>query len=84
MAYSASTMRRVDGVPGQALFMYRTADAETVVDDSGYFDSAVTDYNLSTGDVIICVYAFGGTQKVRMYLVTNTSGTITVTDQDGI
>jgi hypothetical protein len=77
-------MRLIAGVPGQALFMYRTADAETVVDNSGYFDDAVDDYNLSTGDVIICVYAFGGTQKVRMYLVTNTSGTITVTDQDGI
>lgn len=84
MSYSTSTMRLMGGVPGQQLFMYRTADLETVVDDSGYFDTAAVHYNLSTGDVIICVYAFGGTQKVRMYLVTNTSGVITVTDQDGI
>lgn len=84
MAYTTSTMRLMGGVPGQQLFLYRTADAETVVDDSGYFDDAYDHYNLSTGDIIIAVYAFGGTQKVRMYLVTNTSGTITVTDQDGI
>lgn len=84
MAYSASTFRRLDGSPGQATYRYTTNDPETTVDDSGYFDSAVDDYNLDSNDVIICVYASAGTRKVRMYVVTNTSGTITVTDQDGI
>lgn len=80
MAYSSSTMRLMGGVPGQQLFLYRTADKETVVDDSGYFDDAVEEYNLSTGDIILCVHAFGGTQGLHAYVATDTSGTVTVTD----
>ena len=79
MAYSASTMRLVGGVPGQQLFMYRTADAETSTDDSDYFLTAKTDYNLTTGDIILNVYAFGGSMGLRGYVVTS-STTVTVTD----
>lgn len=82
MAYSASTMSRAAGVRGQALFLYRTADLESVVDDSGYFDSAVTDYGLSTGDRIDAVVAFGGTMKRHNYVATVTGTTVTVTDED--
>lgn len=79
MAYSKSTMRRIEGPPGQALYTYKTADNITVVDDSGYFDDAVDDYNLETGDMILAVTDTGGTIAFDGLVVTNTSGTITTT-----
>lgn len=77
MSYSASTMRLIGGVPGQQFFLYRTADAITAVDDSGYFDDAVDEYNLSTGDVIVAVTGFGSTNVLDMLVATETSGTVT-------
>lgn len=80
MAYSSSTMRLMGGVPGQQMFFYKTADAKTTTDDSGYFDDAVDEYNLSTCDIILCVHSTGGTIGLHAYVATNTSGTVTVTD----
>ena len=82
MAYTTSTMRLMGGVPGQQMFLYRTADALTTVVASGYFDDAYGHYNASTGDVVWVVYAFGGTQKLCGFVLTNTSGTITTTKMD--
>lgn len=79
MAYSASTLRRIEGTPGQQLFTYRTADNITTVDDSGYFDDAVDDYNLSTGDMILVVSLFGGSMAFDGLVCTNTAGTVTTT-----
>lgn len=79
MAYSASTFRRISGVPGQQLFLYRTADAETATDDQDYFLAAKTDYNLTTGDIILNVYAFGGSMGLRGYVATVTT-TVNVAD----
>jgi len=59
MSYDSSTMRLLGGVPGQQLFLYRTADASGAVSASGYFDSAIAEYNLSGGDVILAVSGFG-------------------------
>ena len=77
MAYTKATLFRVDGTPGQQLFLYRTADAITTVDDSGYFDDAVSDYNLSTGDMILVVTGFGGTNVFDGVVCTVTTGTVT-------
>jgi len=55
MSYDASKMRLMGGVPGQQLFLYRTPDAIGSVDDPGYFNNAVAEYNLSTGDMILTV-----------------------------
>jgi len=82
MAYSSSTMRRIDGVPGQQVFNYRTADLLSTVVASGYFDNAYDEYNVSTGDIVWVVYAFGGTQKLCGFVFTNTSGTVTTTKMD--
>lgn len=79
MAFSSSTMRLIGGIPGQQLFMYRTADAETSTDDSDYFLNAKTQNNLSTGDIILNVYAFGGSMGLRGYVVTSSTA-VTVTD----
>jgi hypothetical protein len=61
MSYDCSTMRLMGGVPGQQLFLYRTADAVSAVSTAGYFNAAVDEYNLSSGDVILAVTGFGGT-----------------------
>lgn len=73
MAYDSSTMRLMGGVPGQQLFLYRTADAVATVTASGYFNSAVAEYNLATGDMILAVSGFGGT-PVFDGLVASVSG----------
>lgn len=82
MAYSTSTMRLMGGVPGQQQFLYRTADLLSTVVASGYFDDAYDHYNLSTGDVITVVYAFGGSMKLISLVATNTAGTVTTTKMD--
>ena len=79
MAFSSSTMRLIGGIPGQQLFMYRTADAETDTDDSDYFLAAKTQNNLTTGDIILNVYGFGGSMGLRGYVVTSSTA-VTVTD----
>ncbi len=78
MSYDASTMRLMGGVPGQQLFLYRTADAIGSVDDAGYFNSAVDEYNLSTGDMILAVTSFGGTQAFDGLVVGVSAGQATV------
>jgi len=72
-------MRLMGGVPGQQLFLYRTADAIAAVDDNGYFDTAVDEYNLSTGDLILAVTSFGGTQALSALVVGVNAGQASVT-----
>jgi len=77
MAYASEDMRLMGGVPGQQLFLYKTDDIEAEVIVSGYFDAAVEDYNLDTGDVIIAVCDQDGTQGVELLVATNTAGVVT-------
>ncbi len=79
MSYDASTMRLMGGVPGQQLFLYRTADAIGAVDNAGYFDSAVDEYNLSTGDMVLAVTSFGGVQALSALVVGVAAGQASVT-----
>lgn len=78
MTYDSSTMRLMGGVPGQQLFLYRTADAVGTVDDAGYFDAAVDEYNLSSGDIILAVTSFGGTAALSAMTVSVSSGAASV------
>lgn len=59
MSYDCTAMRLLGGVPGQQLFLYRTADAIGAVSASGYFNAAMAEYNLSAGDIILAVTGFG-------------------------
>lgn len=79
MSYDASFMRLMGGVPGQQLFLYRSADAIGTVDDAGYFDTAVDEYNLATGDMILAVTSFGGTQALSALVVGVSAGQASVT-----
>lgn len=79
MSYDASIMRLMGGVPGQQLFLYRTPDAIGTVDDAGYFDAAVDEYNLSTGDMVLAVTSFGGVQALSALVVGVAAGQASVT-----
>jgi len=79
VSYDASTMRLMGGVPGQQLFLYRTPDAIGTVDDAGYFDAAVDEYNLSTGDMVLAVTSFGGVQALSALVVGVAAGQASVT-----
>jgi len=79
VSYDASFMRLMGGVPGQQLFLYRTPDAIGTVDDSGYFDAAVDEYNLTSGDIILAVTGFGGTQALSALVASVSNGQVSVT-----
>ncbi|MFW5500079.1 MULTISPECIES: hypothetical protein [unclassified Maridesulfovibrio] len=78
MAYEWKMMRRIDGVPGQQQFHYKTTDTATTVKASGYFNDAVNDFNLDTGDVIIATSGAEGAAAVDLLVAKNTNGTVTV------
>lgn len=59
MSFDSTTMRLLGGVPGQQLFLYRSADAAAEQGGSGYFNNAIAEYNLSSGDIVLAVSGFG-------------------------
>jgi hypothetical protein len=78
MAYATAKMRLISGVPGQAFFLYQSTDAISTIVASGYFDDAVDEYNLSTGDIIAVGSGTAFAAAVDLLVATNTSGTVTV------
>ncbi|MGE4291435.1 MAG: hypothetical protein AB7E32_04405 [Desulfovibrio sp.] len=70
MAYNSEDMRLMGGVPGQQLFLYRTEDDAATAQAESYFDKAVEQYNLTSGDIVLCVSGYG-TSPVPSMLVTN-------------
>ena len=75
MSYDSSTMRLMGGVPGQQLFLYRTADAIGPVSASGYFNKAMAEYNLASGDIILAVTGFGSLSVLDALVATVGGGT---------
>ena len=73
MSYDATSLRLMGGVPGQQLFLYRTTDAISAVTTAGYFNAAIAEYNLSSGDMILTVTSTG-TTPIFDGLVANLSG----------
>lgn len=59
MSFDSTTMRLLGGVPGQQLFLYRSVDAAAELSASGYFNNAIAEYNLSSGDIVLAVSGFG-------------------------
>ena len=78
MAYTSEDMRLMGGVPGQQLFIYRSEDLIATVVASGYFDQAVEDYNLDTGDIIVACSGADMAAAVDLLVATNTAGVVTV------
>lgn len=79
MTYDSSSMRLMGGVPGQQLFLYRSADAAGTVTASGYFNSAIEEYNLSSGDVILAVTSFGGAAALKALIASKSGSAVSVT-----
>ncbi|WFS62390.1 hypothetical protein LF599_17285 [Pseudodesulfovibrio thermohalotolerans] len=78
MAYISEDMRLMGGVPGQQMFIYRTEDEAAAVTASGYFDQAVEDYNLETGDIVIACTGANRASAIDMMVAANSDGTVTV------
>ncbi|MDD3313647.1 hypothetical protein [Pseudodesulfovibrio sp.] len=78
MAYKSEDMRLMGGVPGQQLFIYRSEDLVATIAASGYFDQAVEDYNLDTGDIVVACSGASMAAAVDLMVATNTAGTVTV------
>lgn len=76
--YMSEDMRLMGGVPGQQLFIYRTDDDLITLSGSGYFNDAVEDYNLDTGDIIIACSGATKADAIDLLVATNTSGVVTV------
>lgn len=85
MAYSAygfKTLSHIGSVAGaagtnNALHVYVTNDDAAAVETSGYFNSIAS--RIKTGDVLIASLDKDGDPACRVYVMINTSGTITVT-----
>ncbi|MGE4551607.1 MAG: hypothetical protein AB7D57_00750 [Desulfovibrionaceae bacterium] len=73
MSYDYQSLRLMGGVPGQQLFLYKTADAKAAVATAGYFNDGVGHFNLSTGDLIRVVHDVGGTMGTTCYVVSKVS-----------
>lgn len=78
MAYTSEDMRLMGGVPGQQLFIYRSEDDILAICGANYFDAAVEDYNLDTGDIIIACSGANKAAAVDLLVATNTTGAVTV------
>ena len=76
--YMSEDMRLMGGVPGQQLFIYRTEDDIATLAAAGYFDDAVEDYNLDTGDIIVACSGPTKADAIDLLVATNTSGVVSV------
>ncbi|MEF2144350.1 MAG: hypothetical protein V3573_02795 [Desulfovibrionaceae bacterium] len=79
MSYKSEDMRLMGGVPGQQLFLYRTADDAAAVAAAGYFNQAVEHYTLSRGDIVLCVSGQDASPALDALVVTVNNGIAGVT-----
>lgn len=76
--YTSEDMRLMGGVPGQQLFIYRSDDPIATIAAADYFNDAVEDYNLDTGDIIIACSGATMADAIDLLVATNTAGAVTV------
>lgn len=76
--YTSEDMRLMGGVPGQQLFIYRSDDAIASIIAPDYFNEAVEDYNMDTGDIIIACSGATMADSIDLLVATNTGGSVTV------
>lgn len=74
MAYNSENMRLMGGVPGQQLFLYRTDDDAAASRAQSYFDQAVEHYNLTSGDIVLCVSGQGSSPALGALVVAVDAG----------
>jgi hypothetical protein len=83
MAFSATGFNTVGGQSksgnAPAIYSYASADAQSVIRASGYFNSVSS--VLKVGDIVFCYSATGGTPVMSTaYVVSNASGVVDITD----
>lgn len=76
--YTSEDMRLMGGVPGQQLFIYRSDDDITTIIAADYFNDAVEDYNLDTGDIIIACSGATMADSIDLLVATNAAGSVSV------
>ena len=83
MAFSATGFSTIGGQSksgnAPAIYSYSSADAQSVIRASGYFNSVSS--VLKVGDIVFCYSATGGTPVMSTaYVVSNASGVVDITD----
>lgn len=76
--YTSENMRLMGGVPGQQLFLYRSDDDIVTITGADYFNAAVEDYNLETGDIIIVCCGATMADSIDLLVASNTDGAVSV------
>lgn len=81
-SYGFKTLTHIGTIAGAAgtmrsLHAYVTNDDADAVETSGYFDTVAD--RIKTGDIVMCSLDLDGTPALQSYVLTNTSGVITVT-----
>jgi hypothetical protein len=83
MAFSSTGFNAIGGQSkagnAPAIYTYSSADAQSVIRASGYFNSIAS--ILKVGDLIFCYSATGGTPVMSTaYVVSNTGTVVDITD----
>ncbi len=73
MAFKLTDLSVLAYANGFTLWHYRTADADTLVDDSNYFLEAID--MLRVGDMIMANTAIGGTASGGIFRIVSNTGT---------
>lgn len=85
MAFSATGFGTIGGQSksgnSPAIFSYSSADAQSVIRATGYFNSVAS--ILKVGDIIFCYSATGGTPVMSTAYVNSNTGTV-VDITDGV
>ena len=85
MAFSATGFGTIGGQSksgnAPAIYSYSSADAQSVIRASGYFNSVAS--VLKVGDIIFCYSATGGTPVMSTAYVNSNTGTV-VDITDGV
>ncbi len=74
MAYTASSLIRIGGGSGQALWYYSSADSIADANTAGYFNDAANILNLN--DIIITITSTGGTPVLTHAYVNANNGSV--------
>lgn len=80
MAFSSGTLIQAGGAPylGRTLWVYSTADAITLVDDTDYFAGALY-LGMKVGDPVIVVVTTGPTLHMACVAAIDADGNATLT-----
>ena len=78
VGYHYKGMRLLGGIPGQQVFAYRSIDAQADVRHPGYFNKAIDEYGLSSGDMILAVMGEPGEEVPAFYVARINGGLVTL------